>query len=57
MESVAAKVKNTTSGSNILKVELELERLTLSQLVEFLQTCREKYRQAQIEPGFIKIIL
>jgi hypothetical protein len=40
-----------TSGRKLLPVELELERLTLGQLVEFLETCREKFLQAKIEPG------
>ncbi|CAH1406139.1 unnamed protein product [Nezara viridula] len=29
----------------------ELERVTLSQLIHFFQTCREKYLNAKIEPG------
>ncbi|XP_063217430.1 DNA-directed RNA polymerase III subunit RPC1 [Bacillus rossius redtenbacheri] len=32
-------------------VALQVERLTVSQLVEFLHTCREKYMKAKIEPG------
>lgn len=30
---------------------LQLERLTVSQLVEFIHTCKEKYMKAKIEPG------
>lgn len=30
---------------------LQLERLTVSQLVEFIHTCKEKYMRAKIEPG------
>lgn len=29
----------------------QLERLTVSQLVEFIHTCKEKYMRAVIEPG------
>jgi hypothetical protein len=32
-------------------VVLQLERLTVSQLVEFFHTCREKYMRAKMEPG------
>ncbi|CAB3361853.1 Hypothetical predicted protein [Cloeon dipterum] len=57
MVKVATRVENIRSlqgvnqGRHPLKVELELERLTLSQLVEFFETCREKFVQARIEPG------
>lgn len=30
---------------------MQLERLTVSQLVEFIHTCKEKYMRAKIEPG------
>lgn len=33
------------------KVGQQLERLTISQLVEFIHTCKEKYMRAKIEPG------
>lgn len=33
------------------RVVLQLERLTVSQLVEFIHTCKEKYMRAKIEPG------
>jgi DNA-directed RNA polymerase III subunit RPC1 len=29
----------------------EVERLTIDQLVRFVETCREKYLQARVEPG------
>jgi hypothetical protein len=32
-------------------VVLQLERLTVSQLVEFFHTCREKYMRSKMEPG------
>jgi hypothetical protein len=32
-------------------VVLQLERLTVSQLVEFFHTCRDKYMRSKIEPG------
>ncbi|KAJ9598140.1 hypothetical protein L9F63_026756, partial [Diploptera punctata] len=32
-------------------VFLQLERLTVSQLVEFFHTCRDKYMRSKIEPG------
>ncbi|KAF4525074.1 hypothetical protein B566_EDAN001988 [Ephemera danica] len=56
MEKVAEKVRiqrewQQLGGRTPLKVELELERLTLGQLVEFLETCREKFLQSKIEPG------
>ncbi|XP_067008979.2 DNA-directed RNA polymerase III subunit RPC1 isoform X1 [Anabrus simplex] len=35
----------------VAPVILQLERFTLSQLVEFFHTCREKYMRAKIEPG------
>jgi hypothetical protein len=32
-------------------VVLQLERLTVSQLVEFFHTCRDKYMRSKMEPG------
>jgi hypothetical protein len=32
-------------------IVLQLERLTVSQLVEFFHTCRDKYMRAKMEPG------
>lgn len=34
-----------------LPVMLQLERLTISQLEEFILTCNEKYMRARVEPG------
>lgn len=45
------KLQGADTGRTLTAVELELERLTLAQIVEFLQTCRDKYLQAKIEPG------
>ena len=33
------------------KISLKIEKITVSQLVEFLITCRDKYMKAIIEPG------
>jgi len=57
MDNVATRVdklrerQSAGKSRTPTKVELELERLTLSQLVEFFETCREKFIQAKIEPG------
>ena len=52
MTSVAKKVgKIRQNMVNKSPVKLELERLTLSQLVEFMDTCKEKYMRATVEPG------
>ncbi|XP_051169994.1 DNA-directed RNA polymerase III subunit RPC1 [Leptopilina boulardi] len=52
MTSVAKKVgKIRTNMTTKIPVKLELERLTLSQLVEFIHTCKEKYMRATVEPG------
>lgn len=40
--------QNIESNSPVV---LQLERLTVSQLVEFIHTCKEKYMRAKIEPG------
>ena len=34
-----------------LPVEKYLERITVMQLVEFCDLCREKYQRAKMEPG------
>ena len=39
------------SDRELLDVEKQLERLTLSQMVEFADTCKEKYMKAVMEPG------
>lgn len=52
MTSVAKKVGKIRSNMTTkTPVKLELERLTLSQLVEFIHTCKEKYMRATVEPG------
>ncbi|KAF7991817.1 hypothetical protein HCN44_010618 [Aphidius gifuensis] len=33
------------------KISQQLERITLSQLVEFVFTCKEKYMKSKVEPG------
>ncbi|XP_046612722.1 DNA-directed RNA polymerase III subunit RPC1 isoform X1 [Neodiprion virginianus] len=52
LKSVAHKINrlrhNATSKSSAVQ---QLERLTVSQLVEFMHTCKEKYMRAKIEPG------
>ncbi|XP_035735078.1 DNA-directed RNA polymerase III subunit RPC1-like isoform X1 [Vespa mandarinia] len=52
LKSVARKIaryrQNIKTNSPVLS---HLERLTVSQLVEFIHTCKEKYMRAKIEPG------
>lgn len=52
LKSVARKIahyrQNVTSNSPVVS---QLERFTVSQLVEFIHTCKEKYMRAKIEPG------
>ncbi|XP_072757329.1 DNA-directed RNA polymerase III subunit RPC1-like [Anoplolepis gracilipes] len=52
LKTVARKIahyrQNIKSKSSVV---LQLERLTVSQLVEFIHTCKEKYMRAIIEPG------
>lgn len=43
-------IEDDTNGT-VAPVLLEPERITISQLVEFFHTCREKYMRAKIEPG------
>ncbi|KAG5346572.1 RPC1 polymerase, partial [Acromyrmex charruanus] len=40
--------QNIISNSSVTS---QLERFTVSQLVEFIHTCKEKYMRAKIEPG------
>ncbi|XP_036146712.1 DNA-directed RNA polymerase III subunit RPC1 isoform X2 [Monomorium pharaonis] len=51
-DSVATKIahyrKNFKSDAPVVS---QLERFTVSQLVEFIHTCKEKYMRAKIEPG------
>lgn len=35
----------------LVPVKKQLERLTLSQIVEFVDRCRDKYMRAVMEPG------
>ncbi|XP_040568151.1 DNA-directed RNA polymerase III subunit RPC1 [Lepeophtheirus salmonis] len=44
------KLFNLNAGK-FRPVEKHIERLTLSQLVEFVEKCKEKYMKAAIEPG------
>ncbi|XP_012276667.1 DNA-directed RNA polymerase III subunit RPC1 [Orussus abietinus] len=52
LKTVARKIarlrQNVTSKSRVIS---QLERLTVSQLVEFIHTCKEKFMRAKIEPG------
>ncbi|XP_011874550.1 PREDICTED: DNA-directed RNA polymerase III subunit RPC1 [Vollenhovia emeryi] len=52
LKSVARKIAYYRQNfpSN-LPVVSQLERFTVSQLVEFIHTCKEKYMKAKIEPG------
>ncbi|XP_043579114.1 DNA-directed RNA polymerase III subunit RPC1 isoform X2 [Bombus pyrosoma] len=52
LKGVARKIIHLryNAPSNI-PVIFQLERLTVSQLVEFIHTCKEKYMKAKIEPG------
>nr|CAD7197843.1 unnamed protein product [Timema douglasi] len=57
MESFASRVTHLryklgySESSTLPSVILQLERLTVTQLVEFFHTCKEKYMRAKIEPG------
>ncbi|XP_012231845.1 DNA-directed RNA polymerase III subunit RPC1 isoform X2 [Linepithema humile] len=51
LKLVALKItryRNIKSNSPVI---LQLERFTVSQLVEFIHTCKEKYMKSKIEPG------
>merc|ERR1712025_600789 len=56
-EQVAARLDNVhrtfrVEGKKELKgVEKQLERVTVSQMVRFVQKCRDKYMKAMMEPG------
>ena len=39
------------NGRELKTVEKHLERITVSQLVEFCDFSKEKYQRAKIEPG------
>lgn len=52
LKSVARKIARLRHNAALnVPVILQLERLTVSQLVEFIHTCKEKYMRAKIEPG------
>ncbi|KAI4470240.1 dna-directed rna polymerase [Holotrichia oblita] len=51
MEQVARKVEQITISLGPTTVVKEIERLTCSQLVTFLETCGQKYTRSIIEPG------
>lgn len=51
MYSLADKVEKVLSRYETVKVVKEIERLTCSQLVTFLETCGQKYTRSIIEPG------
>ncbi|XP_076289845.1 DNA-directed RNA polymerase III subunit RPC1-like [Lasioglossum baleicum] len=52
LKSVARKIARLRHNApQNVPVILQLERLTVSQLVEFIHTCKEKYMRAKIEPG------
>lgn len=51
MEQVARKVEQITISHGAANVVKEIERLTCSQLVTFLETCGQKYTRSIIEPG------
>lgn len=51
MYSVARRLAHQTQGREEMKVVQELERLTVSQLIQFFHACQTKYMNAKIEPG------
>ncbi|KAK2866790.1 hypothetical protein Q7C36_002846 [Tachysurus vachellii] len=58
INSVSEKIKKTRdkygindNGSTEPKVLYQLDRITPTQLGKFLETCRDKYMRAQMEPG------
>lgn len=51
MESVANKTDQVLKCFGYTQVVKEIERLTCSQLVTFLETCGLKYTRSIIEPG------
>lgn len=51
MESVAEKVDKIEEKFGSSDIVKEIERLTCSQLVTFLETCGQKYTRSIIEPG------
>lgn len=52
LKTVARKIARLRHNAPAdVAVILQLERLTVSQIVEFIHTCKEKYMRAKIEPG------
>lgn len=51
MNAVAEDVEKVQNKYGNLKVAKEIERLTCSQLVTFLEICGQKYTRSIIEPG------
>uniref|UniRef100_A0A3B3S3Q8 DNA-directed RNA polymerase subunit n=1 Tax=Paramormyrops kingsleyae TaxID=1676925 RepID=A0A3B3S3Q8_9TELE len=58
IKSAAEKIKKTRdkygindNGTTEPKVLYQLDRITPTQLEKFLETCRDKYMRAQMEPG------
>lgn len=56
IDTVAEKVDNIIKRYGKSNAGMEIERLTCSQLVTFLETCGQKYVRSIIEPGIITII-
>lgn len=51
METIACKIEKIWQKYEKFPVGKEIERLTCSQLVTFLETCGQKYTRSIIEPG------
>uniref|UniRef100_A0AAQ4S9A3 DNA-directed RNA polymerase subunit n=1 Tax=Gasterosteus aculeatus aculeatus TaxID=481459 RepID=A0AAQ4S9A3_GASAC len=58
IKSISEKIKKTRdkygindNGTSEPKVLYQLDRITPTQLEKFLETCRDKYMRAQMEPG------
>lgn len=51
MDGVARKVENIARKFGTEGASKEIERLTCSQVVTFLETCGRKYTRSVIEPG------
>lgn len=51
MDTVAKKVQNIINRYGKQSAAMEIERLTCSQLVTFLETCGQKYVRSIVEPG------
>ncbi|KAK0182168.1 hypothetical protein PV327_000331 [Microctonus hyperodae] len=52
MKGIARKMsENRSKLPAESKITQQIERITVSQLVEFIHTCKEKFMRAKIEPG------